>query len=72
MPGAQADVGCRNPLGHGFRVDPQHAHGPAQGFGRGDLVGGCVWTETGEGSRRDAEEEGDVGEGSHVAVDLFY
>lgn len=69
MVGAHADVGHRNALGQLCWVDPHHAQGPALSFRRGDLVGGCVWAESGEGSGyRNAKEDGEVGEGFHVGV----
>lgn len=69
MVGAHADVGHSNALGQVCWVDPHHAQGPALSFRRGDLVGSCVWAETGEGSGcRDSKEEGEIGERFHVGV----
>lgn len=69
MVGAHADVGHRNALGQFCWVDPHHSKGPALGFRRGDLVGGCIWAESGEGGGcGDAEKEGEVDEGLHGGV----
>lgn len=69
MVGAHADVTHCDALRQLCWVDPHHAQGSALSFRRGDLIGGCVWAEGGEGGGcGDAEEEGEVGEGFHVGA----